>query len=59
MTEKELYKKMYLQLFNRVTDALTALERQDADRAANILYTAQQTCEQLYIDNDLTPYCKI
>lgn len=52
MTEKELYKKMYLQLFNRVTDALTALEGQDADRAANILYTAQQTCEQLYIDND-------
>ena len=52
MTEKELYKKMYLQLFNRVTDALTALERQDADRAANILYTAQKTCEQLYIDND-------
>lgn len=45
-----LWKRMYLLLFNRVTDALEALGRGERDKAATILIRAQQDCEALYLD---------
>ena len=48
--EAELYKNMYLKLFNSVTDALTALdEKDDAFKLSHILKQAQRECEEMYI----------
>ena len=44
---KDDYKKMYLHLFNAVTDALELLP--EDNRAAQLLRTAQMVCEELYI----------
>lgn len=44
---KDDYKKMYLHLFNAVTDALEFLPEENS--AARILKAAQQYCEELYI----------
>ena len=44
---KDDYKKMYLHLFNAVTDALGLLA--EDDRAAQLLRNAQTVCEELYI----------
>lgn len=44
---KDDYKKMYLHLFNAVTDALELLPEEN--RAAQLLRTAQMVCEELYI----------
>ena len=44
-----MFKEMYLHLFNRVTDALEALEAGDAVRARALLIAAQQECEELYL----------
>ena len=44
---KDEYKKMYLHLFNAVTDALELLA--EDDRAAQLLRNAQAVCEELYI----------
>ena len=41
---------MYLLLFNRITDALHALERGDAAKARILLIRAQQDAEDLYIE---------
>ncbi len=46
------YKKMYLQLFNAITDALALLETGDADNAAENLKSAQQRGEDLYISRE-------
>ena len=45
-----MYQKMYLTLFNAVTDALAALEAQNIGQAKDLLVTAQQACEELYLD---------
>ena len=45
-----MFKKLYLLLFNRVTDALEALEHGDAALARKILIRAQQDAEELYIE---------
>ena len=45
-----MYQKMYLTLFNAVTDALAALEAQNIGQAKDLLVTAQQVCEELYLD---------
>lgn len=45
-----MFQKMYLLLFNRVTDALDALARSDGIRAREILVRAQQACEEWYIE---------
>ena len=45
-----MYEKMYFVLFNRVTDAIEALERGDAERAKMILIRAQQDVEELYVE---------
>ena len=44
---KDDYKKMYLHLFNAVTDALELLPEEN--RAAQLLRTAQMVCDELYI----------
>ena len=45
-----MYKKMYLHLFNAVTDALAQMARQNFGAAAERLMQAQQTCEEIYPD---------
>ena len=45
-----MFQRMYLLLFNRITDALEALERGDAAEAKAILIRAQQAAEALYIE---------
>ena len=46
------YQKMYLLLFNAITDALTQLQAQNMGRAALILQKAQADAEELYIAAD-------
>lgn len=46
----EIYKNMYLKLFNSVTDALITLyEKDDVFKMAHILKQAQCECEEIYI----------
>ena len=45
-----IYKPMYYYLFNRVTDALRALENERAAEAAQILMDAQIACEERYME---------
>jgi hypothetical protein len=47
---RDLYKKMYYRLFNRVTDAIEALHGSDPARAEAILIAAQQETEELFIE---------
>ena len=44
-----MYQKMYLTLFNAVTDALSLLEQGDAPMAEERLKRAQRETEKLYI----------
>ena len=44
------YKKMYLALFNAVTDALEALEETNYGQAKDLLRRAQQNTEEWYLD---------
>lgn len=44
------YKKMYLILFNAITDALEALDAQKFALASKILIDAQRHTEVMYID---------
>ena len=46
---EELYKKMYLHLFNAITDALRALEEGRALDARRRLMDAQCETEEMYI----------
>ena len=46
----EIYRKMYLRLFNGVTDALVAMEQQNFGTAADMLRQAQVDSEELYLD---------
>ena len=43
---------MYLRLFNRITDAIEALEHGDAAQAKAILIRAQQDAEQQYMESE-------
>jgi hypothetical protein len=45
-----VYKNMYYKLFNAITDALNVLEQDDTEKAREVLITAQQTAEELYIE---------
>ena len=49
MEESVKYKKMYLKLFNAVTDAL---EEKDRETSEEILKKAQCDCEEIYIDEE-------
>ena len=44
------YKKMYLTLFNAITDALEEMEKQNIGLAREQLIAAQQEAEDIYID---------
>ena len=46
------YKKLYFTLFNRISDAVTALDQMDYSLARAILCTAQQEAEELYLEED-------
>ena len=48
------YQRMYLLLFNAVTDALEQLERGEADTAAETLRLAQCSCEEIYMEEEKT-----
>ena len=45
-----MFKRMYLLLFNQITDAIKALEQGDAAQAKILLIRAQQDAENLYIE---------
>ena len=45
----EDYKTMYLHLFNRVSDAVNALETMKYGQAKELLIHAQQEAEELYL----------
>ena len=45
----EDYKTMYLHLFNRVSDAVNALEAMNYGQAKELLIRAQQEAEELYL----------
>lgn len=49
------YKKMYFLLFSAITDALTALDRNEKLRATDLLIKAQQDAEEIYINDDDAP----
>ncbi len=44
-----MYKKMYLELFNHVTDALEAMEQRNYGQAEDLLKRGQQEAEELYL----------
>ena len=45
-----VYKKMYLALFNAVTDALAALDRRDPTLARQLLVEAQRAAEETFLN---------
>ena len=44
------YQKMYLLLFNAITDALEEMENQNYGEAAELLREAQTDAEEVYIE---------
>ena len=46
------YEKMYLLLFNKITDALAELEKRNYGEAVDILQTAQKEAEEIYMASD-------
>lgn len=48
------YKKLYLHLFNAITDALQALDSLECDLAKDELKAAQQWCEEAYIESEIS-----
>ena len=50
----ELYQRMYVLLFNAVTDAIELLQRDDFAAAAETLIMAQKETEELYIQSGET-----
>ena len=51
----EINEKMYLHLFNAVTDALEEMENRNYGLAAQLLKRAQQTCEEICMDGVEAP----
>ena len=47
-----MYRKMYLTLFNAITDALEHIEQKNIGRAEDTLKTAQCAAEEIYISWD-------
>ena len=45
------YQKMYTTLFNAITDALEAMEKQNVGIARELLIRAQQKTEEEYMDS--------
>ena len=49
------YKKLYFHLFNRFTDVLEAMNDGDIFCAKNLLLTAQQETEEMYMSEEEEP----
>ena len=47
----ENYQKMYSTLFNAITDALEQMEKQNLGSAKDLLTTAQQKTEEIYMES--------
>ena len=45
------YEKMYHLLFNAITDALEQMEKQNLGSAKDLLTTAQQKNEEIYMES--------
>ena len=45
------YEKMYNLLFNAITDALEQMEKQNLGSAKDLLTTAQQKTEEIYMES--------
>ena len=45
------YEKMYHLLFNAITDALEQMEKQHLGSAKDLLTTAQQKTEEIYMES--------
>ena len=45
------YEKMYHLLFNALTDALEQMEKQNLGSAKDLLTTAQQKAEEIYMES--------
>ena len=45
------YKKMYLTLFNKITYAISHIDRQNYGRARDLLLEAQQETEEMFISS--------
>lgn len=46
----DIYKKLYLTLFNRMTDVIDALDAQKYELARDMLIQAQQDAEVCFLD---------
>ena len=46
------YKKMYLHLFNALTDAIWAIDDEELTNARNILIAAQREVEDIYLNTE-------
>lgn len=47
----DIYERMYYMLFNRVTDALEALERGETDKVKEILIKSQTETEEMFVSH--------
>ena len=45
------YEKMYQLVFNAITDALEQMEKQNLGSAKDLLTTAQQKTEEIYMES--------
>lgn len=54
-----MYKKMYLTLFNAITDALGLLEEKRPAEAVSLLKRAQQDTEEQYISAPEEPELRL
>lgn len=48
--QENIYRRMYLHLFNQVTEAVCALEAGQRQRALRLLIEAQVDTEELYLE---------
>ena len=47
-----MYQKLYMLLFNAVTDSLEAMAAQNIGQARELLIAAQQRCEEIYMNEE-------
>ena len=50
--ENSTYKKMYLILFNAVTDAIQNIDQKNYGKATEILVKGQQDAEDIFIETE-------
>lgn len=56
---EQLYKQLYFYLFNKVSDSIELLRSGEAEKATEMLISAQQAAEDMYINKaaDQRPVC--